>query len=67
MGERPFRLYDAESILASGLQETNVAAAAAAAKAACYHPGDFRGDAAYRAEMAEVLTRRVLTASELIS
>ncbi|MCZ7672864.1 MAG: hypothetical protein M5U34_39945 [Chloroflexi bacterium] len=32
----------------------------AAAKTACTHPGDFRGGAAYRADMAAVLTRRVL-------
>ena len=31
-----------------------------AAAAASSHPGDFRGDAAYRADMAAVLTRRVL-------
>jgi CO/xanthine dehydrogenase FAD-binding subunit len=37
-----------------------MAAAAAAAKAANAHPGDFRGDANYRAEMAAVLTKRVL-------
>jgi CO/xanthine dehydrogenase FAD-binding subunit len=37
-----------------------IAAAAEAARAATTHPGDFRGDAAYRAEMAAVLTRRVL-------
>lgn len=34
----------------------------AAAKAQCSHPGDFRGDAAYRADMVAVLTRRVLAA-----
>ncbi len=35
-------------------------AAAEAASDANTHPGDFRGDAAYRADMAAVLTRRVL-------
>lgn len=53
LGERPFRLTAAESSL------DDIEAAAAAAKAANQHPGDFRGDAAYRAEMAAVLTRRV--------
>jgi carbon-monoxide dehydrogenase medium subunit len=53
LGERPFRLTTAESSL------DDIEAAAAAAKAANQHPGDFRGDAAYRAEMAAVLTRRV--------
>ncbi len=54
LGERPFRLTNAEANL------NDSEAAAAAAKAANQHPGDFRGDAAYRAEMAAVLTRRVL-------
>lgn len=62
IGERPFRLLAAESHLANGLAETNINNAAAAAQAACSHPGDFRGSAAYRAEMAAVLTRRVCTA-----
>lgn len=54
LGERPFRLTKAEANL------DDIDAAAAAAKAANQHSGDFRGDAAYRAEMAAVLTRRVL-------
>ena len=53
LGERPFRLTTAEANL------DNIEAAATAAQAANQHPGDFRGDAAYRAEMAAVLTRRV--------
>ena len=53
LGARPFRLTNAEAKL------DDVEAAAAAAKAANQHSGDFRGDAAYRAEMAAVLTRRV--------
>lgn len=57
IGSRPERLLHVESVLANGLDE---AAIAAAARAAATHPGDFRGDAAYRAEMAVVLTRRVL-------
>ena len=61
LGERPFRLLKVEDILADGRDEAAVRAAAAAAKAACHHPGDFRGGAAYRAEMAAVLTRRLLT------
>ncbi len=53
LGERPFRLTAAEANL------DNIEAAAAAAKAANQHPGDFRGDAAYRAQMAAVLIKRV--------
>lgn len=59
-GERPLRLSAAETAVATTLNETTIAAAAAAAQAGADHPGDFRGDAAYRAEMAAVLTRRVL-------
>ncbi len=56
LGKRPFRLTNAESILAEG---GPVEAAAQAAQAASAHPGDFRGDADYRAKMAAVLTKRV--------
>ncbi|NKQ35465.1 MAG: hypothetical protein HF973_07595 [Chloroflexi bacterium] len=59
IGSRPFRLQAAEEILADGVTDTAVAAAAQAANT---HPGDFRGSAAYRGEMAAVLTRRVLAA-----
>jgi len=54
---RPVRLTAAEAALAAG----NTMTAVQAAQSACQHPGDFRGDAAYRAEMTAVLTRRVLT------
>lgn len=60
LGQRPKRLAAAEAELQAGTDEPASAAAAAAAKAANAHPGDFRGDANYRAEMAAVLTRRVL-------
>jgi CO/xanthine dehydrogenase FAD-binding subunit len=60
LAERPFRLIDAEAHLTIPLTEETIAAAAQAAKAAVVHPGDFRGDAAYRADMAVILTRRVL-------
>ncbi len=60
LGARPFRLYTAEEMLADGITETAVASAAQAARAANTHPGDFRGSAAYRGEMAAVLTRRIL-------
>ena len=63
IGPRPARLGAAEAALRGGLSETSIAAAAEAARAAAHHPGDFRGDAAYRAEMVAVLTRRVLAAS----
>jgi CO/xanthine dehydrogenase FAD-binding subunit len=49
----PTRLTAAETVADSE-------AAAQAAQAACTHPGDFRGDAAYRGEVTAVLTRRVL-------
>lgn len=55
LGERPFRLSSAEEIAA-----TNTEQAAQAAASANSHPGDFRGDASYRAQMAAVLTRRTL-------
>lgn len=60
LGARPRRLPAAEAALQAGIDESAVDAAAAAASAANAHPGDFRGDAAYRAEMAGVLVRRVL-------
>ncbi|MCA9963839.1 MAG: FAD binding domain-containing protein [Anaerolineales bacterium] len=58
--KRPLRLHAAEAALAGGLTPTTIEAAAEAAHASSNHPGDFRGDAAYRADMAAVLTRRVL-------
>lgn len=58
--KRPLRLHTAEAALAGGLTPATIEAAAAAAHASSTHPGDFRGDAAYRADMAAVLTRRVL-------
>jgi CO/xanthine dehydrogenase FAD-binding subunit len=62
IGVRPFRLQAAEEILADGMTDTAVASAAQAVQAANTHPGDFRGSAAYRGEMAAVLTRRILAA-----
>ncbi|MEZ4514821.1 MAG: FAD binding domain-containing protein [Chloroflexota bacterium] len=58
--KRPLRLHTAEAALAHGLTPDTIEAAAAAAHASSTHPGDFRGDASYRADMAAVLTRRVL-------
>lgn len=57
---RPVRLYSAEQRLADGVNQESIAAAAEAAAARCRHPGDFRGDSSYRADMAAVLTKRVL-------
>jgi len=62
IGPRPVHLTATEAALGSGLDESVISAAAQAAAATADHPGDFRGDAAYRAEMAAVLTRRVLSA-----
>ncbi len=59
IGERPLRLTAAESILATGVNEQTIQSAARSAQAASTHPGDFRGDANYRAEMTAVLTKRV--------
>jgi len=61
LGPRPFRLAVAEAELQMGQDEKAVAAASGAAGDANLHPGDFRGSASYRAEMAGVLTRRVLS------
>jgi carbon-monoxide dehydrogenase medium subunit len=65
LGQRPSRLETAEAQLLNGLTKSSIDAAAAAARDANTHPGDFRGDADYRAQMAEVLTRRVLLADNL--
>ncbi len=59
-GARPFRLTQAEELLANGRADQVIAAA----QNACVHPGDFRGDADYRAEMTAVLTRRALSAAK---
>ena len=61
-GPRPAHLSAAEAALSGGLSDEAISAAAQAAAAASSHPGDFRGGATYRAEMAAVLTRRVLAA-----
>jgi CO/xanthine dehydrogenase FAD-binding subunit len=42
------------------VNEEVIEQAGAVARDSSVHPGDFRGDAAYRAEMAAVLVRRVL-------
>lgn len=60
LGPRPFRLTTVEDAVQNGLDEHSIEAAALAASEANIHPGDFRGDTAYRADMAAVLTRRVL-------
>jgi len=61
LGPRPSRLNTVEVQLAVELDQTVIDSAAATAGHANTHPGDFRGDAAYRSEMASVLTRRVLS------
>ena len=61
LGERPLRLVEAETAVSQQLDEKRIEAAATAAAAANQHPGDFRGNAGYRADMAAVLTRRVLS------
>jgi probable selenate reductase FAD-binding subunit len=63
LGPRPERLFAAEALLQAGVDEQSIASAASAAGAANRHPGDFRGAAPYRAEMAVVLTKRVLQQS----
>jgi CO/xanthine dehydrogenase FAD-binding subunit len=63
----PLRLAEAEASLAEGIDERSIYRAAAAAREAAGHPGDFRGDAHYRAEMAAVLTSRLLTGCLLTS
>lgn len=61
LGERPFRLTAAESHLNRDLTPEALTQAAQAARDAANHPGDFRGDASYRAEMAAVLLRRLFS------
>ena len=58
--ERPIRLEEAERILNVKFTKASIAVATKAVKERVRHPGDFRGDAAYRAEMAEILANRVL-------
>ncbi len=62
VGPRPAHLSQAEAAITAGLDESTIDTAATAAQDAADHPGDFRGDATYRAKMAGVLTRRVLSA-----
>jgi CO/xanthine dehydrogenase FAD-binding subunit len=57
---RPVRLTQSEARLTEAQTAETVESAARAAAEQCRHPGDFRGDTAYRAEMAAVLTRRLL-------
>lgn len=52
----PVRLTAAEAALVEG----GIDKAVEMAGEECRHPGDFRGDHQYRAQMAAVLTRRVL-------
>jgi probable selenate reductase FAD-binding subunit len=56
----PVRLTKAEQAVADGIDDSSVEMAASAAKTQCSHPGDFRGDSSYRADMAGVLTKRIL-------
>lgn len=60
----PARLTTAEQALAEGVDDASVETAVAAAKAQCTHPGDFRGETNYRADMVAVLTRRVLAVTK---
>jgi CO/xanthine dehydrogenase FAD-binding subunit len=60
IGLLPQRLHSAEAVLTEEINEDTIIAAASATKESAHHPGDFRGDADYRAQMAEVLTRRVM-------
>lgn len=62
LAARPKRMDAAEAAVATGLNDDTILAATGAARDASQHPGDFRGDSSYRAEMAAVLTRRVLQA-----
>jgi CO/xanthine dehydrogenase FAD-binding subunit len=55
LGERPFRLSQVERTA-----QTDPVKAAKIAVNSVTHPGDFRGSASYRADMAAVLTRRTL-------
>ena len=54
------RLKAASESLKNGLTPERIEEAASLAGKAAYHTGDFRGDSTYRAEMASVLTRRLL-------
>jgi CO/xanthine dehydrogenase FAD-binding subunit len=60
LDERPVRLSAVEKLLSQRIDAQSLEAAATAVAGSCRHPGDFRGDAAYRAAMGAVLVRRVL-------
>ncbi len=60
--DRPTRLYESEKILVGERSAESIEQAATAAASRATHAGDFRGSAQYRAEMAAVLTKRVLQA-----
>jgi CO/xanthine dehydrogenase FAD-binding subunit len=60
---RPVRLEESEAALVNGQTVQALEAAAAAAAKRTRHPGDFRGDASYRSQMAAILTHRLLSQS----
>lgn len=64
---RPVRLERSEAVLSPEFQTGALETAAAKTAEYTHHPGDFRGDASYRRDMAAVLTRRVLQGINAIS
>jgi CO/xanthine dehydrogenase FAD-binding subunit len=60
---RPVRLGAAEDRLHAAPVNVSIEQASTAAASQVKHPGDFRGDAAYRSDMVVVLTARVLRRS----
>jgi carbon-monoxide dehydrogenase medium subunit len=65
VGVTPVRAYDAESLLRGGnLSEDSIRAAAATVRDAVDPLDDFRGSAEYKRDMAEVFTRRAVTAAK---
>jgi carbon-monoxide dehydrogenase medium subunit len=65
VGVTPVRAYEAESLLRGGnLSEDSIRAAAATVRDAVDPLDDFRGSAEYKRDMAEVFTRRAVTAAK---
>jgi carbon-monoxide dehydrogenase medium subunit len=65
VGVTPVRAYEAESLLRGGnLSEDSIRAAATTVRDAVDPLDDFRGSAEYKRDMAEVFTRRAVTAAK---